>query len=319
MSSINPDSFYFEFMKSIQTKSAWYQNLQFLGKGGNGVTLFTLCTAGEHRGEHFALKIFYKISSDRRRERFLEEVKFLKKQSHHSILGHVDDGFLYPEYNNYPFVVTSYLPYTLADELKKGPLDTGRALIYTTQLLSALKYLQNRCILHRDIKPQNIFINGPVAILGDFGLIKDLSKTTVGDDDREFMKESTFLFPDEDLRGYIAMPKFYRTPELVAYAKGTGELSLKSDIFQLGLVVAEMFTGKNPLKFSKDPYSDIEINPLGNIPGVFGRGIAGLIKKMLCIDTEKRADLKVLQDGFIGVFQDYAAKKYEFNGKVIDF
>ncbi len=74
-----------------------------------GVTYFTLRTAGEHRGEHFALKIFYKISSERRRQRFLEEVKFLKKQKHPSILGHVDDGFLFPEYGNYPFVVTSYL------------------------------------------------------------------------------------------------------------------------------------------------------------------------------------------------------------------
>lgn len=107
------DGFFLEPFKSIfSNNSAWYKNIQMIGKGGNGITFYVLCTGGIYRGQHFALKVFYRISSIERRKRFTEEVKFLQKQNHPSILGHIDDGSFLPDTYNYPFVVTKYMPLT---------------------------------------------------------------------------------------------------------------------------------------------------------------------------------------------------------------
>jgi serine/threonine protein kinase len=90
-------------------------------------------------------------------------------------------------------------------------------------------------VVHRDIKPKNIFLKGQSFVLGDFGLIKLLN----GHDeaDHNIFKESV---------GF-GMPYFYRTPDLIAYGKRESGITTKSDVFQLGLVAIELFTGRNPV------------------------------------------------------------------------
>lgn len=313
MATQTKDSFYLNFLQAVRSSSgSWYQNIQFLGKGGNGVTFLTVCTTGPFRGNHFALKVFYKLSAKDRRQRFLEEVRFLKKTYHPCIIKHFDEGIFGPDDDGYPFVVMSYMPNTLAEELKSNSFDIGKAFMYTTQLLSALKYLKDLTpqVIHMDIKPQNIFINGPSAILGDFGLIKILKEQQEQDqidNDRQILMDSALP----------AMPFYYRTPELVAYSKGEGTLSVKSDIFQLGLVVAEMFTGKNPLKAAKDLLEPIEIEPLLHIPGFLGAPLSGVLKKMLELDSNNIPDVEWFLGVFLKLFEQYAAKKTDLEGKVL--
>lgn len=131
--------------------------------------------------------------------------------------------------------------------LSKEMLFFSEKVLYACQLLSALQLLQNRNIIHRDIKPNNIFVNGSNAVLGDFGLIKALDineqLNEQVDDDIEMINETAF----HTAEGYVAMPYFYRTPELVAYANKRDVLHIESDVFQLGLVLTELFTGENPL------------------------------------------------------------------------
>lgn len=82
------------------------------------------------------------------------------------------------------------------------------------------------------------------VVLGDFGLLKDAG----GDDG---------VNDSEDFKGYFAMLHSCRTPELIAYAKSEANICLESGIFQLGLVLCEMFIGKNSLIDSKDILSPI--------------------------------------------------------------
>jgi serine/threonine protein kinase len=83
------------------------------------------------------------------------------------------------------------------------------------------------------MKPANILVSGQIARLGDLGLAKVL------------MGEATEI--REDVATYIAMPQFYRTPELVRFARGEKlELTPASDIYQLGLVLYRSITGYNP-------------------------------------------------------------------------
>lgn len=309
----NIDQFYLEPMKSVVSVSkSWYKNIGFIGKGGNGVTFLVLCTAGQFKGQIFALKVLYRISSAKRIERFTREIEFLQGQNHPSLLQYYDTGV----FAKRPFVVMTYLPNTLADEMKKG-ISLGNKLLYSTQLLSALNFLHNQKTLHRDIKPQNIFINNCTALLGDFGLIKklDLLSSSEISEDRKLM-ENVMEKPGEDIEGYVAMPLFYRTPELVSYANGKGGLHLNSDIFQLGLVLAQLFTGRNPLKPTKDLLGKLGLENISNIDGKYGGWIASTIKKMLAINPDKRPSATKLLDDFSGIYEKYAVSRLELDGGI---
>jgi serine/threonine protein kinase len=84
--------------------------------------------------------------------------------------------------------------------------------------------LASRSIVHCDVKPDNIYVDGLKCVLADFGLsisIDSESKT-------------------------LELPSLhrYRSPDIVEFIRNGTPLSSKSDVFQLGLVLAELFTGK---------------------------------------------------------------------------
>lgn len=116
-------------------------------------------------------------------------------------------------------------------------------------------------------------------MLGDFGLMKLLDGDS--DIDREIFKESTGA----------GMPYFYRTPDLVGYAKDQNRLTAATDVFQLVLVLAELFTGHNPERRPEGIFDPVELDTLRGIPSVFGGGIAALIRRMLVFDPSERAVL----------------------------
>ena len=217
---INKDGFYLEQYKGVQASKNWFRNLKFLGKGGNGTAFLVLGTEGALRGGIFALKIFHKMSSPKRQERFLQEALFLREANHPNLMRLLDEG----RFAERPFIVQDFMPKTMHQELDGKGLDFGKALLFSCQLLSALQALHAQNIIHRDIKPKNIFVDNLTAYLGDFGLIKKIEEKVDEDDLKDF-------------EGYFAMPRYYRTPELVAYAKKEANLDLRSDIFQLGLVI----------------------------------------------------------------------------------
>jgi len=125
--------------------------------------------------------------------------------------------------------------------------------------------------------------------------------------DREIFKES--VGP--------GMPFFYRTPDLIAYAKGEADITPKSDVFQLGLVVAELFTGRNPAKRPQGYLDPLEMEPLGVIPGGLSGQVAPLINRMLNVDSNSRPDAAALLDPWQGVFQNAAERAHALEGKVL--
>ena len=297
-----------DFKQGIQANSGgWYDNLQYLGRGGSAVTWLMLAKSGPFKGTPFAVKIFRRVSKPERRESFINEMTFLRVCNHPGIMRTFDEG-VYRE--DHPFVVAEYLPQTLGKLMRAGTSSMVEKLSFMLQLLSTLDYLATlpTPVVHRDIKPQNVFVKGGACVLGDFGLMKHLNGS----------QEDS---PDDVLKHSVGpgMPFFYRTPDQVAYLRNEAELTVASDVFQLGLLAAELFTGWNPEKrVEHDKFrSDVELWPLRFVPGSSGGMIAGLIRNMLVFDPSIRPTAGVLFDQWRGVFLQVASSQYAIEGRVL--
>lgn len=298
-----PPRIYITVGQSIKSATdVYYKILKFLGSGANAYAYRCLCTSGANRGIEFVLKIQYNLSSEIRRERFLREAAFLNESSHPAILVQYDYGTFYTARDQYPFIVTNYMPETLKNKLIANEISFESKVKYSCQLLSAVAFLQSQNIIHRDIKPNNIFINNDNAILGDFGLIKKIEseENDVVDDDIQLVNDTVM----NNFSGYVAMARYYRTPELVAYANRTDNLHVESDVFQLGLVLTELFTGTNPLQPCDDLHSPIELNdiPYIEVPR-FGGVIKRTLSEMLDIDYRSRISVESAIDRFTSIYE----------------
>jgi len=281
------DQFFLKHIQSVKADGAWYLNQHFIGKGGNGTTFFVTCTSGVNLGVQFALKVFHKISDDKRRERFLDEVRHYRSLSHPSIINVHDEGTFRVRdrdtgkaIREYPFAIMDYMPTTLDAKLGRGLPRITRldAVRYVFNIASGVAYLhsQTQPIVHRDIKPSNILVNEHNARLGDLGLARVLMGD--GNDEKQ-----------EDVVNHMAMPWHYRTPELVRIACGEKiKLTVASDIYQLGLVLYRSLTGYNPQKAPlKDVREEIRLG-IRPIQGICYNRINLLLDQMLKEVPEER-------------------------------
>jgi serine/threonine protein kinase len=291
------------FPAVVKSQTADYTCLQRLGSGGTAETHLMLSSAGPLRGQLFAVKIFRRLSKPDWRQNFLGEVKFLQGCSHPAVMRVFDEGLYLDEH---PFVVVEYLPYTLGNLLRTAPLMMAK-MAYAVQLLSALEYLSlpDITVVHRDIKFANVFIKGGSCVLGDFGLMKRLSVNR--ELDQQLLKVS--VGP--------RMPRNYRTPDLVEYYKGGPVPTGKSDVYQLGLLFAEMFSGTNPQKpmRTRNFAEPVELQGFF-IEGGLGRPLKDLIEPMLDSDPARRPTAEELVPPWQSLFLEAAKRSHALEGRV---
>jgi serine/threonine-protein kinase len=195
-----------------------YRIVGLLGRGGMG----EVYRADDLKlGQPVALKFLpeHLISDGAALARFHREVRIARQVSHHNVCRVYDIG----EVDGRHFLSMEFIKgEELSSLLRRiGRLPSDKATEISRQLCAGLAAAHNRGVLHRDLKPANVMIdeNGNVR-LTDFGIAG-------------FLEDSS----SEELR---AGTPAYMSPEQLA---GT-ELTIKSDLYSLGLVVYEIFTGK---------------------------------------------------------------------------
>ena len=170
--------------------------------------------------------------SEERRERFRREARAISSLQHPNICTLFDIG----QQNGIDYLVMEYLEReSLAARLQKGRLGLDLSLRYAAEVADALDSAHRRGIVHRDVKPANIFITsrGEAKVL-DFGLAK-LENPQNNDAATATIAElRVFTIP-----GVAMGTAAYMSPE---QARGE-ELDWRTDIFSLGAVLYEMLTG----------------------------------------------------------------------------
>lgn len=305
--------------RSLRANSGeWYRVMQVLGEGTTGVTYLCMATSGPHKGIVFAAKVLKHLWREDRRKKFSRVTEFLKECCHPAIQRVYDNGVFAaptPEdsgaVHEHPFLVAEYQAETLRDALHKRSLRMVEKTNYAVQLLSALTYLEqfDPQIIHRNINPQNVMAKGAECILGDFSMM-----TAIGNDleeDRVFFRDS--LAP--------AMATFYRTPDLIDYANEKAPLTTKSDVFQAGLVLAELFTGCNPMRPTRRSNQDDILGPviLETLPpatGQFGGWISTQLNRMLSTEMRVRPFASEIVEDWMGIFEKLSTGSRELEGYI---
>lgn len=209
-----------------------YRIIGRLGSGGMGVVY----KAEDVRlGRFVALKFLNEaFAKDRAAlERFKREARAASAINHPHICTIHDIG----EHEGMPFIAMELLEGDALSELvREHPLPPEDLLDYCVQIAQALDAAHARGILHRDVKPANIFItSGQHAKLLDFGLAKLLPSQA----------EMAPTFANTRLDTAPGAPIgtiSYMSPE-----QARGEtLDVRSDLFSLGVVIYEMATAQKP-------------------------------------------------------------------------
>ncbi|HEY3549434.1 MAG TPA: Stk1 family PASTA domain-containing Ser/Thr kinase [Gaiellaceae bacterium] len=193
-------------------------------------------------GRRVAIKILNgrHANDDQFIERFRREAKNAAALNHPNIVSIYDRGEAEDTY----YIAMEYLDGRTLKELivGRGAAPINVAIEYARQILSALRFAHRHGIVHRDIKPHNVLVDGEGRVkVTDFGIARAGTSQ---------MTET----------GSIVGTAQYLSPE---QAKG-GEVDPRSDLYSLGIVLYELLTGKTP--FDGETPVEIAMKHLSHAP-----------------------------------------------------
>jgi eukaryotic-like serine/threonine-protein kinase len=219
---------------SNQILDARYQVMKKLGEGGMS---YVYLAKEISSGDTVAIKVLSpRLASDKSSvERLRREAGLAMRLDHPNVcrilrLGESEDGLIY--------LVMPFLKGELLSdrEVRGGPMDIAVSVGLLKQMCAGLHHAHELQIVHRDLKPENVMLvpddgAGPErAVIMDFGLAKERRA-------------------DPAIAKLTATGIILGTPEFMSPEQIRGKpLDARSDIYALGIVAFEMFTGKLPFQ-----------------------------------------------------------------------
>ncbi|OFW03947.1 MAG: hypothetical protein A3H96_16010 [Acidobacteria bacterium RIFCSPLOWO2_02_FULL_67_36] len=200
-----------------------YEILERVGRGGMGVL---------YRGRDTVLdrEVAIKVMSgdfaedETAHSRFFREAKAAARLQHRNVV----TVFEFAEHDETPYIVMEFLRgRSLATRLKDGtPLKLPETLDIVIQLCAGLEFAHREGVIHRDVKPGNIWLceDGTAKLL-DFGIAKSAASTVTK-------------------AGDVMGSPSYMSPEQI----GGRELDGRSDVFSAGVVLYELLSGRKPFE-----------------------------------------------------------------------
>lgn len=207
--------------KPFEVTAKYKPPIETLGRGAYGI----VCSAfNSQTNEYVAIKKIFNVLSNRLdAKRTYREIKLLRHMKHENVIA-IKDILPPPRRRNFDDV---YVVYELMDTdlsriiESKQSLTEGHCRYFLYQILKGLKYIHSANILHRDLKPGNLFINANCHLkIGDFGLARTPSSS-----EADFMTE------------YV-VTRWYRAPELLL---NSADYTAAIDVWSVGCIFMELF------------------------------------------------------------------------------
>ena len=220
-----------------------YEFLRKIGSGGSGVVFLANDTLLQRP---VVLKLLKRGSQtpEQVRATQLREARLASAIDHPNVCAIYEVGETELDSGDWEaYIVMQYIPGKSLDKvIEEGPANAQLVLSSGMQIADGLAAAHNLGIFHRDLKPANVMLTdgGLIKIL-DFGLARQLKRENIDFDPSLTQQPITPALPGATYTargGTIA----YMAPEQFV----TGQSSVQSDIFAVGVILYEMVTGRHP-------------------------------------------------------------------------
>lgn len=212
----------------FQTTFSTYTGARVIGEGGAG-RIFEVV---DDYGDKWAIKVLDSQKATREKtKRFRNELLFCQRNKHANIVTVVDHGRFINDSASSPFYVMPLYDGSLRSLLKAG-IAPDEVLQYFSHILQGVEAAHLQGVIHRDLKPENILYDrkNDCLLVADFGIARFEEPelyTVVETQDAARLANFQYAAPEQRRRG--------------------ASVDHRSDVYALGLILNEMFTGQIPL------------------------------------------------------------------------
>lgn len=246
-----------------------YKLLRKLGEGGYSEVWLVEDTLLR---EEVALKIFLPSAKldDDSVEIFTNEFKLVYKLKHPNLLKYSYFGVCV----GFPYLVMPYYNDGSVEDII-GKCNEQKAWQFLHDVSAGLACLHGKSIIHQDIKPANVLLDGSNFVITDFGISTSMSNLLENVNGTRYVQGT---------RSYMPPEKFSNSPQLI----------VENDIWSLGASLYELLTGRLPFG-SRGGESQLSGQSYIPLPSGFSKELQSVIQRCLTVNPKSRPTAKELE------------------------